>query len=91
MAEEISYKLEDVPAKSIPSDEIDETFRSSSIGKSRLSIGDCSISIHQREETSIQSHGRQRAVSSRRRPYSKSFLIDACLRPARSHIYNVRW
>lgn len=33
MADEIEYKLEDVPATSIASEDIDKTFRSTCIGK----------------------------------------------------------
>lgn len=33
MADEIEYKLQDVPATSIASEDIDRTFRSSCIGK----------------------------------------------------------
>lgn len=33
MASEMEYELEDVPATSVESDKIDETFRSSCIGR----------------------------------------------------------
>jgi hypothetical protein len=45
MAFETDYQLEDVPATRVPSDEIDGTFRSTSIGESRLLYVTIKISV----------------------------------------------